>query len=295
MARRDRGGSTAGRVIATVAVVALAAGVIGLSYLALQQGKPASADGSAAPVPTFTLGVSTSSPTATSSAGTAPTTAPGADERFLTIADGVIWRGTAGECGEQPPTIERSNDAGKTWVDVTPTYRDIAQLRGIDPFADTEAEIVGDFGDECETQAMRTFTGGEFWAPYPEVLASSRYLDGSSAITPDGDIDAPCASPSNIRASGDTVAIICDATGYTLTGREWSPLPAEDVDALYVSESTILVAHKAASCDGTTITSYAGTTASNLTCIAAANPSSPAALSASHLWSGDEIFTLPAG
>src|SRR3546814_11031113 len=88
-----------------------------------------------------------------------------------------MWRGIAGECGAAAPLIERSGDGGQSWEDVTPGYRGIGQVISLDSFAGTEAETVARMGAGCETQALRTFTQGEFWEPYPEVLAASRYAD----------------------------------------------------------------------------------------------------------------------
>ena len=52
-----------------------------------------------------------------------PTTAPLYDrsqERFLSVGNGVMWRGVAGLCGDVEPLLERSVDSGETWTDVTP-------------------------------------------------------------------------------------------------------------------------------------------------------------------------------
>src|SRR5690606_14075175 len=143
-----------------------------------------------------------------------------AAERFLAVGSGVIWRGTAGECGAVAPVLERSTDGGKSWNDVTPTYRGIGQLLAVRAFAGDQSEIVALMGDDCELQALRTFTYGQFWEPYDDVLANSWYInptDPASVGHPGGSLPLPCIDAHGLRTAGDLQALICAQTAYVLT------------------------------------------------------------------------------
>jgi hypothetical protein len=214
-----------------------------------------------------------------------------------------MWRATAGECGVVAPLMERSDDGGLSWVDVTPLYRGIGQISSLDAFAGTEAETVASMGQGCETQALRTFTQGEFWAPYDDVLRASRYLDpaGSGSVTtPGGSVSAPCAEPHGFRAQGEVVALVCDSTAYRLIGSEWAALPAEGVAALSIDDGTVLTAGTAGGCSGAQVIRWTGTdfsTAESVGCSPEVDLSAPLSIAASGdsvvLWSGDSLLTVP--
>lgn len=293
MARPTQPGS-ANRAISVLAVTVLAVGVFLLSAYALRTTGTTDSHSRADPVPTFSLGISaTASPTAVGTTGS-----PGSDERFLAAGTGVIWRATAGECGGAAPVIERSVDGGNTWTDVTPTYRGIAQLRSLEAFANTEAEIIADVGHDCETQALRTFTQGEYWEPYTEVLAASHYLDPDNSgqvITPDGRIDAPCEAAWGLRASGGIMAVICDGLAYIREDDSWIELPVRQVAALSVSSDGVFLAHRVDTCQGFEATLYGrDASATSSTCIVANGTSQLAAVALSSdnplLWTGTNLL-----
>ena len=122
-----------------------------------------------------------------------------------TVGSGALWRGTAGACGGAAPTLERSRDGGDTWNDVTPRYLGIGQLLSVEAFAGSEAQIVARMGDDCELQALRTFTQGRFWESHPEALAASTYVDPADptkVVIADADVTAPCATPWGARTDG---------------------------------------------------------------------------------------------
>ena len=206
----------------------------------------------------------------------------------------ALWRGTAGVCGEVEPTLERSTNDGETWVDVTPRYLDIGQLISVDAFAGSEAEIVALMGDDCELQALRTFTQGRFWEPNDDVLSAATYIDPAdpaTVITADGDYAAPCGTPWGLRADGDTTALICDGTAYTLVDGEWQAA-ASGVMALAISDGALATAGATTDCAGLAITTTAAT------CAPDASPTGPAAITESNgetlIWSADTWAVLPA-
>ncbi|QEW02159.1 hypothetical protein [Microbacterium lushaniae] len=307
MARRPPGVRTSARWLAGVAVAVAAVAAIVLAVMALQHGtsRPAATDPD--PVPSFTFGPpATPAATPTPTTPTAPvavTSYPRSDERFLSVGSGGMWRGVAGECGVTAPLIERSTDGGQTWTDVTPLYRGIGQLVSLDAFAGTEAEAIARMGDACETEALRTFTQGRFWEPYPEVLAASRYPDPAapaSLLTPQGPVETPCADPRSARASGATVALVCEGTAFVLgSDGQWAPLPATDAAAVAISADAVLVATREDGCEGLQITRLSGDVFADATSLGCApvDPAAPVALASSGdatlVWSGDSLTRLP--
>ncbi len=229
---------SAARWGAVAVLVVAALGVGALVAQAYQHATPVPHSGQAAPVPTFTLGVQTPTPT--------PTPAPVVDratERFFTVGTGaganVWWRGVAGACGGAAPVVERSTDGGATWTNVTPP--DAAQLASIEAFDQTEADLIVGVGANCEPQALRTFTQGQFWEPNPGVLAASRFValaDPATVVTPAGPIAAPCAQAHGLRARGDLIALVCDGVAYVAGGDAWVALPAPDAVAVAIDGDT---------------------------------------------------------
>ncbi|MFG6446510.1 hypothetical protein ACFXQA_14715 [Microbacterium sp. P07] len=300
-----------------VLVAVLSIATVVLVVLALQSVRPTNVDGGASPQPTYSFGSdptpsasTTTSPAPTAS--TAPTTTPsaapgasypGAETRYLSIGSNGWWRATAGECGGAAPLVEHSTDAGRTWEDVTPYYRGLAEVASLDAFAGSEAEMVAAVGGACEVQALRTFTQGEFWQPYPEVLAASRYLDPAdpaSAVVRGTRMAAPCAEPASFRAAGDVVAVDCDGAVSVLgSSNAWQPLPATGAVALAATGETVLTAAPAEGCAGVAVTRWSGegfATTTPLGCAADVDPAAPLAVAAlddgAVVWSGDRVIPV---
>ncbi|NYF15541.1 hypothetical protein HDC37_000353 [Microbacterium sp. AK009] len=289
------------RWVAVAGVAALTIIVVVLAMLALQRSRGETA-AQPNPVPSFTLGVTTPTPTPTLVAPSPAPAASRADERFLTTGSAVWWRGSAGGCGGIEPLIERSDDGGATWTDVTPRYLGIGQIMTMSAFTAVDAEIVAAVGPACEVQALRTYTDGEFWEPYPEVLAASRYLDAadpSVVVFPGEPVPAPCPAPTGLRTSGDTAALICDGFAWVGTGAEWTALAPTGVAALTFVGSDVLLAHADAACDGTAVSRVAAgnpTGFQPLGCAAGTDPAAPTAVTTLNgdvlLWSGEVLVTL---
>ena len=184
----------------------------GREYLTqYEHAAPVPHSGEAAPVPTFTLGVTTPTPTPTPTPEPAPQLARDT-ERFLAAGPGAWWRGVAGACGRTPPRVERSTDNGETWTDVTPLYTGAAQLAALSSVGQTEAELVVGVGPDCAPQALRTYTQGEFWEPFPEVLAAYRYVnlaDPALVQLRAAASAAPCGDARGLRGQGEVAALVC--------------------------------------------------------------------------------------
>lgn len=289
---------------AVAVLVAVGIGAGALVAAAYDHATPGETTDAAAPVPTFTLGVETPTPTPTPE----PVAAPPRDaERFLAVGTGagsdVWWRATAGACGGPAPSLERSADAGATWVDVTPLYKGVAQLVALDSFAQTQAQIVAAVGSSCEPQALGTFTQGQFWDSYPDVLAASRFISVTDAATvqmPSGRAAAPCADARGLRAEGDIVALICDSTAFVSTGSEWVAFPAPDAAAVAIAGDSVLIAHAAPDCPGLSLRRYASADPSQpepASCAEGIDPAQPLAVASTPagtlIWSGDTISLFP--
>lgn len=284
-----------------VAVLGVAAlGVGALVAQAYQHATPVPHSGQAAPVPTFTLGVQTPTPT--------PTPTPVIDraaERFLTVGTGiganVWWRGVAGACGGPPPVVERSTDGGATWTNVTPP--DAAQLASIEAFDQTEADLVVGVGANCEPQALRTFTQGQFWESNPDVLAASSFValaDPATVATPAWPVAAPCAQAHSLRTGGDLAALVCDGTAYVAdAGGTWVALPAPEAATVAIEADTVLVAHADDACAGLALTRYAVGGQSQLAppaCTDLEAATAPSAIAAAesgpYVWSADTVTAV---
>ncbi|MFI8632502.1 hypothetical protein ACIGEP_07915 [Microbacterium sp. NPDC077663] len=291
MARRSPVRRGLPSVVVAVLLVALTVAVGGLVVLALQRGQGTTTERVADPLP-----VVSPSPSVTASSAPPVVAAPGSAERFLAVGDGVIWRATAGICGDTAPVVERSVDEGATWTDETPTYREIGQVRSLLPFADTQATLVADVGDDCDIQALQTFTDGAFWSPYEEVLAKTAYLADDTVVIDGTSLSAPCAQPWGLRASGDTVAFVCDGTAYETVAGQTTRL-ADGVVALDVHDGAVVAATVTPDCDGLQLSTLS--TAGNAEAIACtdADPASPIALAltddAIWLWKGDALTSTP--
>lgn len=284
-------------IAGTAVLVVIVAVLVGA---ALQHANPESAGGEAEPVPTFTLGVQTQTPTPTPTANSVNLQ----QTRFLSIGSDIWWRATAGSCTGPAPVVERSSDQGKTWANVTPAYLGIAQVQTLEAFSARDAELVAAMAG-CEPQALRTYTRGEFWASYPDVLAASRYIDPrdpGSVHLPSGPVPAPCPAAFGLHAFGDVVALVCDGRAWSWWGDEWVALAPEGVLAVTVDDADILVAHTAADCGGVAVSRVSGVApdaASLVGCAESTDAASPAAIATIGddviVWSGESLSTTTTG
>lgn len=294
---------TGARWIAVATVAVLGAAVIAVSALALQHTR-GSAMTEPNTVPSFTLGVTTPTPEITSEPPAQPAPVQQTSERFLSLGSSAWWRATAGGCGVAEPIIERSVDGGATWSDVTPRYLGIAQVQSLTAFSAVDAEMVAAVGPACEVQALRTYTDGEFWEPYPDVLAVSRYLETDNAgvaVIAGESLPTPCADAAGFRASGDTVALVCNGSAWLRGTTGWTALPPGNVAALTVTGTDVLVAHRDASCAGVAVSRVSAddpAAAEPVGCVDGADPALPLAVATLGadvvVWAGNSLAVLEA-
>lgn len=200
--------------------------------------------------------------------------------------------------------LERSSDGGASWKDVTPTYRGIGQLLAVKAFAGDQGEIVALMGDDCEPQALRTFTYGQFWEPYDDVLANSWYIEPTEPSTvsrPGGTLPLPCPDAHGLRSTTDVQALICAQTAYVLEpDGAWEARPASGVVAMTVASGDVIVAHSTETCAGLALTRYSDAApdrATDLGCVDDADPEAPTAVAISGtdavVWTGNDWLVAP--
>ncbi|WP_336641748.1 hypothetical protein [Microbacterium sp. USHLN272] len=282
-----------------VAVVVTAAVAIALTLLAFDHVQSRTPDGPETSAPVFAPATPSPSPSATDIPAAAPYDP--ATQRFIAVGDGVVWRGTAGVCGGTAPSLERSVDDGETWTDVLPEYLEIGQLLALDAFDGSQAEIVAGRGAACEVQLLRTFTQGEFWASYPDVLARSAYVDASTPrliIVSGAPIEGPCDESHGLRRWGGSVAIVCGKIAYVLGEQTWMPLDVPNVLAIAPDGDDLVLASNANACDGIALRRFAVDGSSvDAGCVETSAPVPALALSSVSesitLWSGDDWIKLP--
>ena len=291
---------SAARWGAVAVLVITAIGVGTLVASAYEHATPMPHPGEAAPVPTFDLGVATPTPTPTPTPA-APPQISRDSERFLAVAPGAWWRGTAGACGGAAPRVERSADDGATWTDVTPLYIGAAQLAALNAVDQSEAELIVGVAPDCAPQALRTYTQGEFWESLPEILAASRYvsLTDPAALQLRGSASpAPCGDARSLRAQGDLAALVCDRVAHvSASDGAWAPLPATDAVAVTIDGDWVLVAHTAQQCDGLALTRYTSGSPDAARCAEGLDATLPTAIASipngTLVWSGDTIAVIP--
>ena len=293
--------NTTSVVISGVLVGALAVGVVVLSALALDRASGTPPTGEAAPPPSFSFtprpGTETPAapPQTSAPSGSALPVAviPREEERFLAMGSGAWWRAVAGACDSADPLVERSTNSGRTWTDVTPRYRELGEVHDLVAFAQTEADLVGSLGDDCETQLLRTFTQGRFWEPYEDILAVSTYLDATGVVIDGDQVEAPCAEPRSVRSAGDVTALICDGVAYRDAGDGWAALEGAGILALDVWDGAIVGATTSDDCDGIAVVRL--DEAATIGCVTG-DPATPTAValtgSSVGVWNGDAVTPL---
>jgi hypothetical protein len=290
--------------ISVVIVAVLTIGVAALAWYALNRADPGP------PVPRASASADTSPPSPSSpspepSVAPTETAAPVVDPaaaRVLTVGAGAqLWRAVAGSCESgAAPVVERSSDAGATWVDVTPGYLGVREVTDIRPFLGDQAELLGSVGAACERQALRTFTLGQFWEPDPATLAAWPVLEGAEVRAGATVLAAaPCETPSRLTASGDRAAVFCaDGAWVTddLGSGAWAPAPVPDVVAADADATGVIVAHLDPACAGVAVSRLEAGSAVGVGCAEGVTADGPVAVAASPtgavVWAGDDVVDI---
>lgn len=290
---------TRGRKAVAVAIIVVLGVVVAvLSAMALARSQAAAPESTAEP-----LAVLSPAPTATPASIATPTPTPPAvqmdraDERFLSFNGASAWRATAGSCAGDAPLLQRMNDQG-VWVDVVSRAGAPRQIASLDAYGDG-AELVGGVDDACTTASLRTFSAGAEWASYDGALALSRYLnltDAAVVHTRAGDIAAPCANATGLRALRDVVALVCDGQAWLQTADAWTALGLTNVKSLTIDDTDLIIGHQTADCSGLTLTRVSGADITAIGCADGVDATQPMALATDGdglvVWVGDEMIEV---
>lgn len=179
----------------------------------------------------------------------------------LSLADEtVLWRAAAATCtvgaaAATPVVMERSDDA-QTWAAVTPAGIDVREVLWLQAINAATAEAVVRVGPECETQVLRTFTGGDFWQAYPASITGAAAVDAVAGVlrTPTAELPLPCEAPARAVAGAPAAApvVVCaDQVAQWISG-VWQPIAlANVVAASAAADGALVTAREAvAECDG---------------------------------------------
>lgn len=285
------------RAISIAVIVVLAVVVATLSIMALSNSRSPST--AATPEPSMTVSAAAPSPTPTVTPTPTEQTAAvsRADERFLSYAGTNGWRAIAGACGGAAPVLQRIDDQG-AWIDITPSGFDLQQIASLDAYPDG-AELVAGVDDACTATSLRTFSAGSEWTTYDGSLAQSRYVmldDPTLVHTRAGDITAPCAEPTGLRASGEVAALVCDEQAWVQADAEWTALPIASVRALAIDATDLVIGHVTDECSGLALTRIAGEANTTIGCAEDIDAAAPLAVAATDsgvaVWAGDSILEV---
>ena len=286
---------TAGRKAGAVAVIAVLGVIVAaLCVMALTRPQQTATAVSPEPLPVLTP---TPSATPTPTPAPAPVQMNRADERFLSVVGESAWRATAGSCTGDAPLLQRMNEQGD-WVDVVPGENAPRQIASLDAHSDG-AELVGGVDELCSPASLRTFSAGAEWQPYEDALARSRYvalIDPAIVHTRAGDIAAPCADATGLRAWGDIVALVCDEQAWQQTDDAWTALEFVSVKALAIADSDLIIGHQTADCTGLALTRASGAENTTVGCAENVDVAQPIAVAATDngvvVWAADRMIEV---
>lgn len=241
-------------------VVVLAVVVVALVLAALRVGSTAGEQPERRPADLATE-LAEPEPVPTQAPPALPELSPSAAS--LTLADEtVLWRAAAATCtvGEAaapatPVAMERTADA-QTWVSVTPGNIDVREVLWLQAINAATAEAVVRVGPECETQVLRTFTGGDFWQAYPASITGAATIDAERSVlrTPTDELPLPCEAPARAVSGAPAAApmVVCAGQVAQWIAGAWQPIALSNVVAASAEADGALVTAResVAECDG---------------------------------------------
>ncbi|MFT4231195.1 MAG: hypothetical protein QM606_00245 [Leucobacter sp.] len=139
---------------------------------------------------------------------------------------GSLIRAVVGSCPEPAGTVTTSSDGGATWEPSPIESFGVTRVLGLSADEGGLTHMVA-LNADCAPQAVRSFVSGASWQAADDDLASSWYLDPSSPSTahsPSGDIELPCAALS-LSAAGESAVVLCPDRTVSVTGDQglnWS-------------------------------------------------------------------------
>jgi hypothetical protein len=261
---RASGIAQRGNLLVTLAVFVLAVCVLLLVIYALRAPQIAESGESPGPAPTWTplrTGIPSTPPPNSPSASV-----PGeaASKTSLSIFNSQLAvRSTQGVCDQSLPApavagLSLTSDGGATWDSVDLEPLEVREILSIDYVTDSEIDVVARIGPSCQLTLLVSFTGGEFWASYPDRLPSAVYYDNSSpgAINFRGvAVSVPCPTIEDVSSFDSGVLARCSDGIYLFDANsaEWRLLSlVSATSAAVASDRTVVLISltSAPNCDG---------------------------------------------
>ena len=163
---------------------------------------------------------------------TVPPVAAVLPTRIIVAADASLaWRATTGACPATQATPEITTNSGAKWTATnatTPTG--VRSLQSIAIEGKRVASMIGQAGQDCSVELVRTFVSGTNYEKYPAALAGAWFinpLDRASIHTPAGTFfPAPCKTALVlVHRNASSAAVLCDDQTLHTTkdgGSTWS-------------------------------------------------------------------------
>ncbi len=210
-------------------------------------------------------------------------------------SDGSLWRSTDGACAEGiSPKLERSPDAGATWIDVTPTSPDLREIIALNGAGAIQLEAVVLVGGDCRLAGIGTYTDGRFWQSDDRVLTDSTFIArGAVDVSMAGEqVAVPCEGAFDPVASADTLTVICPLGGLQAwVSGAWVTLTTSRVVSAAAAGPGRVVAIASATCEGVLISGFRNvarpTSGAQARCADGMDPSRVAVAVAA---AGDQIY-----
>ncbi len=164
-------------------------------------------------------------------------------------SEDVAWRAALAGCSaDAAVTIERSEDAGKTWSTISLDAQDAAAIVDLATRdgGDYVAAIVRE-GTDCTLGARVSMTSGHFWSA-EEPPSDATYYANQAIVSGGQELVIPCADPLDFESPGPAEALVICGDGSLHvtadTGESWldlvvdgSPVAVTAIDGGYLLAS----------------------------------------------------------
>jgi hypothetical protein len=229
---------------------------------------------------------------------------PRADLNLAFSDDGSAFRASRDDeaCGSSSVRAEMSADGGVTWSPVTfGTEVNLAVVASAEWTATDQIDVVGGIAPDCSATLVTSFTGGQYWANYPDRVSEATYALAGTVHSLGQDEGSPCVDPKRAARADDLVLASCaEGTFGKLDGGEWALLnssPSMDVTSAGV-QGVYSVSTDDDVCPGSgnllqLHTPVGGSVDSeNIACLPVSGSAAvDATTSALWVWSGAQVFT----
>lgn len=150
--------------------------------------------------------------------------------RIVPLDAAQAWRVAGMGCGG-PTAIEWSEDGGASWT-AWSTGEDVWGIREIVGFNGDPSTvgIIASLAGDCRPEYRISFTGGEFWASYPDEQPDTIVIDPadpSVLLAAGAGVGSPCGAVSEFAVSATGVGVLCTSTELRIAPADlsaWVPV-----------------------------------------------------------------------